>query len=139
MDDELKARLSLTRHALSLLRSPDFRDALRDADADTTSVIVLLDGDSVGYMCGQLRAAGGRATLVVAASNESFYILSATADLDELPDEDTIEDCMHLPHHASMGMFLEYIRRQPGQAVTFQAHPEVKFELIDEPVEPAVH
>jgi hypothetical protein len=66
MDADVRARLALTRRVVAMLRSPDFRAALRIDGQDVTDVVVLLADDTVGYVCDRLQAASGCAAVVVA-------------------------------------------------------------------------
>ncbi len=130
MDASAQTRRELSRQAISMLRSADFRNSVRTKGHKITNVVVLLPDDSVGYMCERLAETGGQAAVVVGEETGSYVMLAEVGARSSASDQEVVD----LAPDTSAAMLVEYVRLLRGRTVHFSVRQadDVRCEVIDE-------
>lgn len=132
MDIRAETRRAAARKAVALLRSADFRSAIRQKGHSCTNVITLVSDDTVGYMSERLREFSGVATVLV-DDGRGFTILTADPALAEAKGDPSGE-ILTLQPESSVALFIDYAKLHRGRPVTFSVvkRDEVVMELVDD-------
>jgi len=120
---------------MSLLRSPDFRAALRHPDDVLAhEVIVALDDDSLRYVCKRVHAAGGSAVVAVYVNPVTSQFRLVTMEVSDHPKigGSAAEYLGPIDGGSPISLALEYMDQARLKTMSWRlTSPDCMLEVVD--------
>lgn len=134
MDARQGQRLRATKALMSLLRSPDFRAALRHPDDGTAhEVIVALPDDTLRYVCERVYTVGGAAVVAVGYTEDSQFRL-VTIEVSDHPKlcGPEVDDLGSIDGGSPISLALEYMDQARLKTMCWRlTSPDLTLEVVD--------